>query len=106
MLLFKEEDGRSARYDSAGMKDVAKGGVLLEYAKNRPLDKNLAPGKQFELIFQLREGEPPVHMQCEICRVTEYKGKTSLGVAFVGQDKNFSAEFITVLAEKLSPSPA
>ncbi|MDR2799743.1 MAG: PilZ domain-containing protein [Desulfovibrio sp.] len=102
MLFFKDEDGRSARYDSAGLKDVAKGGVLLEYPKNRPPNRNIAPGKQFELIFQLRDDEAPVHMQCEICRVAEDKEKTSLGVVFTGQDKDLSAGLIKILAEKVN----
>jgi hypothetical protein len=105
MLFFKDEDGRSARYDSAGVKDVAKGGVLLEYAKNRPLDRNIAPGRQFELIFQLQDNEPPVHVQCEICRITGDKEKPGLGVVFVGRDKNFSAGLIKILAEKANSRP-
>jgi hypothetical protein len=101
MLVFKAENGLSARYNSAGLKDVATGGVLLEYSKTRPTDNEIAPGKQLELIIQLHDNEPPLHMQCEICRVVKDKEKTSLGVAFVGLNKNLSAEAIKILSGRV-----
>jgi hypothetical protein len=98
MLVFKAENGLSARYNSAGLKDVAPGGVLLEYSKTSPTHNEIAPGKQLELIIQLYDNEPPLHMQCEICRVAKDKEKTSLGVAFVGLNKNLSTEAIKILS--------
>jgi hypothetical protein len=105
MLLFKDEVGRAARYNSAGLKDVAAGGVLLEYGKNAHIDSHIAQGKQFELIFQLYDNEPPVRMQCEICRVSKDKEQTSLGVFFVGPDKKLNAEVIRTLAGRAGSKP-
>ncbi|MDL2313443.1 PilZ domain-containing protein [Desulfovibrio sp. OttesenSCG-928-C14] len=86
MLYLRSGDRRNVVYKSGDVKDIAPGGVLLECGTDVHEEQMFVPGAQFELIFQLHEDEPPMHLQCQIRRVRKESNKTSLGVAFTDPD--------------------
>ena len=100
MLYFKTDNGRSVVYKAGGLRDIGPGGGLLECGQQALSEQEFAPGRQFELIFQLNEAEAPVHVQCEICRVDRLKDKTRLGVAFKGAGSRLNIAALRELADK------
>lgn len=83
MLYFKSEDSRYGFYKPAQLRDMAPGGVLVELDAPQQEQRFFIPGNQFELIFQVKDEDEPVHILCQICRVDNTsQEKTKLGVAF------------------------
>ncbi len=86
ILYFKTDNGRYGLYKSGDLKDIAQGGVLVECDNSVSNGDLFKTGSEFELIFQVQEGQPPLRMQCKVCRVTQTESKTRMGVAFSQPD--------------------
>lgn len=88
ILYFKTDNGRYGLYKSGDLKDIAQGGVLVECDTSVSNGDLFRSGAEFELIFQLQEGQPPLRMQCKVCRVMQSENKTRMGVAFANADED------------------
>lgn len=87
ILYFKTDNGRYGLYKSGDLKDIAQGGVLVECDASVNSGDLFKTGSEFELIFQLQDGHPPLRVQCKVCRVIQSESKTKMGVAFTQSDE-------------------
>lgn len=86
ILYFKTDNGRYGLYKSGDLKDIAQGGVMLECDTGVSGGDLFKAGSEFELIFQIHDGQPPLRMLCKVCRVMQTESKTQMGVAFARSD--------------------
>lgn len=86
ILYFKTDNGKYGLYKSGDLKDIAQGGVMVECDASVSSGELFKSGSEFELIFQLHEGQPPLRMLCKVCRVMQTETKTKMGVAFTQSD--------------------
>jgi hypothetical protein len=82
ILYFETDGGKYGLYKSGDLKDIAAGGVLVECDTSVGNGALFKAGAEFDLIFQLTENQPPLRVQCKVCRVMQNNAKTRLGVAF------------------------
>lgn len=87
ILYFKTDNGKYGLYKSGDLKDIAQGGVLVECDASVSSGDLFKSGSEFELIFQIQEGQPPLRMLCKVCRVTQSENKTRMGVTFTQSDE-------------------
>lgn len=87
ILYFKTDNGRYGLYKSGDLKDIAQGGVLVECDASVSSGDLFKTGSEFELIFQLQDGQPPLRMLCKVCRVMQTESKTKMGVSFTQSDE-------------------
>lgn len=87
ILYFKTDNGRYGLYKSGDLKDIAQGGVLVECDASVSNGELFKTGSEFELIFQLEDGQPPLRILCMVCRVTKTESKTRMGVSFTQSDE-------------------
>ncbi len=86
ILYFKTSDGRYGCYKYGDLKDLARGGILVECEAASPAEGMFETGSEFEIIFQLGEGEPPMRIFCQVCRVDTINKKTRVGASFSQAD--------------------
>lgn len=82
VMFFRTANGRYSIYKSGDVKDIAPGGVLLECGMTSEDEPLFTVGREFELIFQMNDEEPPMHILCHICRIEPGLHSTRLGVSF------------------------
>lgn len=87
ILYFKTDNGKYGLYKSGDLKDIAQGGVLVECDASVSSGDLFKSGSEFELIFQIQEGQPPLRMLCKVCRVMQSENKTKMGVSFTQSDE-------------------
>jgi hypothetical protein len=87
ILYFKTDNGRYGLYKSGDLKDIAQGGVLVECDASVSGGELFRTGSEFELIFQLQDGQQPLRLLCKVCRIMQTESKTKMGVAFTQSDE-------------------
>lgn len=97
ILYFKTDNGKYGLYKSGDLKDIAQGGVLVECDASVSSGDLFKSGSEFELIFQIKDGQPPLRMLCKVCRVMQTENKTKLGVAFTQSDEESHKTLIEFL---------
>lgn len=97
ILYFKTDNGKYGLYKSGDLKDIAQGGVLVECDASVSSGDLFKSGSEFELIFQLEEGQAPLRMLCKVCRVMQTESKTKMGVVFTQSDEDTHRTLIEFL---------
>lgn len=87
ILYFKTDNGKYGLYKSGDLKDIAQGGVQVECDASVSSGDLFKSGSEFELIFQIQDGQPPLRMLCRVCRVVQSENKTKMGVSFTQSDE-------------------